>query len=408
MKWSALKQGLTDPKTNSCEKALFAFVALTFFCLPLGTAPSSIAAGLAAAVWLFSGIALKRRAIYLSSYWWPVFFMILLPWVGLLYSLDNTGISMDYARKSYYWLFGLTAAAISYRHFSVTRLIQAFMLGLGINVLAAIAQMAFHLQGKHNWHLGMGPDYSTLSAYLIVGIMMGLYFLRKQRGNGGKMALAGLIGLYFFHLVALQSRASHVAFVLLVPIMGYTFFETKKVLKTTAVCVLIPALMLISPVVRERVELSVNQLSHHLSADDASAWGKKYSVHQDRFYMWNGALHIIQEHPWIGVGTGGYMNAMKAQESDGNVPTMAHPHNNFLYMTVSYGLIGLGVFLWFLAVTLSNGWRYRHTAQGYMLFSVILVMMTTGLFNSQIIDVGTAFLISLTVGMKPSFENERY
>jgi hypothetical protein len=62
---------LRDPETTASEKALYAAVALTFFCLSLGTAPSTIAGALTAVIWLFAGIAQKRRRIYTTSCWWP-------------------------------------------------------------------------------------------------------------------------------------------------------------------------------------------------------------------------------------------------------------------------------------------------------------------------------------------------
>lgn len=399
-----IKNWLKDPQTTATEKALFTATALTYFCLPLGTAPSTIAGGLCAAIWLFSGIAFKKRYLYLNRYWWPVFGLIFLPWFGMLYTQDVMGLGVDYAEKTYYWLFGLAVAAIAFEHFASVRLVQAFMLGLGINVVAAIIQITFHLPDKYQQHRGLGPDYSTLSAYLIVGIMMSVFFLHRQQQTRHKIALTGVIGLYFFHLVILDSRASYIAFVLLVPFMGMTLFKTRKLIKTAAICLLVPALMSMSPVVRERITKSISELKHHIQADQGAAWGHAYSPEQDRFYMWNRALRIIRENPLLGVGTGGYQSALKAMDPDPAVPAIAHPHNNFLYMAVSFGVIGLIVFVWFLWATVASGWRSRHTAAGYMSLSVVGVLVTTGLFNSQILDVGTAFLLSLTVGLEPAFK----
>jgi O-antigen ligase len=394
---------LRDPETTASQKALYAAAALTFFCLSLGTAPSTIAGALAAGIWLFSGIALQRRRIYAATYWWPVFALFILYWMGMIYTHDTTGIGLEYAEKTYYWLFGLSVAAISFQRFNPTRLVQAFMLGLGINVFAAIAQIVFQLPDKNNQHRGLGPDYSTLSAYLIVGIMMAVFFLNRERRAKLRMALVGLIGLYFFHFVILQSRASYVAFVLLAPFIGYTFFKRKKLLKTAGVCVLIPCLMMLSPIVRDRMATTVDQFNHHFYATDDSAWGNKYFAHEERLYLWNGALRIIKQNPWVGVGTGGYQTALNKLDSDPNVPLMAHPHNDFLYMAASFGIVGVAVFSWFLVVGLSNGWRRRKTAEGYFVLCVFLVMVATGLFNTQMLDVGTAFLISLAIGLQASF-----
>lgn len=403
---SPLRGWIAHPDATAAEKALAVAVALNFFALPLGTATQTIASGLAAAIWLFSGLALKKRGLYKANYWWPVWALIVLPWVGMLYTQDTSGLGLDYAEKTYYWLFGLSVAAVAFNYFSSSRLIQAFMLGLGLNVLAALAQIVFQIENKNNWYLGLGSDYSAISAYLIVGIMMSIFFLSREHRLRMQTIYAVSAGMYFLHLVILQSRASYVAFVLLVPVMGFTLFRTHRLIKTVAVCLLIPGLMMLSPVVRQRVQLSVEQLNYHRTTEDQAAWGKSYSTQQDRFYMWNGAWTIIKAHPLIGVGTGGYKTVLKALDPDPAAPTISHPHNNLLYMAVSYGILGVSVFVWLLVVTLRNGWRHRHTAEGYMLLSVILVMVTSGLFNTQIIDVGTALLISLSVGLQASFYRE--
>jgi O-antigen ligase len=281
------------------------------------------------------------------------------------------------------------------------------MLGVGINVLAAIAQIVFQLPDRYNQHRGLGPDYSTLSAYLIASIMMGFFFLNREYRTKIRIALAALIGLYFFHFVILQSRASYVGFVLLVPFIGYTFFKSKKLLKTVGVCLLIPCLMMLSPIVRTRIAQTVDQLNYHLQADSETAWGNTYFAQEERFYLWNGALKMIKQHPLVGVGTGGYMTALRNIDSDPDVPSMAHPHNNFLHIAASFGAVGMAVFLWLLVVGISNGWRERNTPGGYFVLSVFLVMVTTGLFNTQILDVGTAFLISLAIGLQQSFFAEQ-
>jgi len=133
---------LRDPDTTASEKALYAAVALTFFCLSLGTAPSVIAGALTAGIWLFAGIA----------------------------------------------------------------------------------QIIFQLPDKTNQHRGFGPDSSTLSAYLIVGI-----------------------------------------------------------------------LMMLSPIVRDRLATIIKQFNHHLYADDDSARGNKYFADEERLYLWNGAVRIIRK-----------------------------------------------------------------------------------------------------------------
>ena len=82
MNTTRVRDWLKAPDTTAAEKALWVTALLTFFCMALGTAPPLIAGALAAGIWLFSGIAIKKRRIYRSSYWWPVLALILLIWIG--------------------------------------------------------------------------------------------------------------------------------------------------------------------------------------------------------------------------------------------------------------------------------------------------------------------------------------
>ena len=124
--------------------------------------------------------------------------------------------------------------------------------------------------------------------------------------------------------------------------------------------------------------------------------------------MWRGAYELIRDNPFFGVGTGGYSILLK-QLRDPKDPLIAHPHNDFLHMTVSYGLLGVFGFIWFYYEMLKNGWKNRQRAPGYFVLSTALIMLVTGLFNTQMLDAGTVFLLSLAAGVQqslPCFNNE--
>jgi O-antigen ligase len=160
--------------------------------------------------------------------------------------------------------------------------------------------------------------------------------------------------------------------------------------------------MFLSPVVRERVRLSIDQLEYHMHAERDAAWGKEYSNQQDRFFMWYGAIHIFLEKPLLGVGTGGYQAAMKERGKPGD-PDMAHPHNNLLHMAVSYGIVGIITYLWLFVETIKNAWKQKDEPVGFFVLSVALVIIVSGLFNTTVLDVGTLFLLAVAVGLQQTF-----
>ena len=386
----------------SAETLLFYIFVAGFFSMPLGTAPPTIMSIAAAAVWLFSGTAFRSRDIYLKASWCrPVWALIILPWIGLLYSVDTTGLGLDYAGKTHYWIYALAIAAVAGRANS-ERFIQAFLAGLAVNALVGLMQLIGLYPPTNGWYCGFGRGYSTLSAYLVLGMLISSFYFRTLTDRRFKWLALFLSGFYFFHLVILEGRTGYVTLVILLPLVIRNILARFNPVKIALVCILMVGLMFLSPIVRERADLSVAQLKYHLHADPEKAWGREYTPQQDRFYMWYGAVKIFLAHPIAGVGTGGFQAARQAIGKPDD-PLIVHPHNDFLYMAANYGLIGIAVFIWFFWTLLQNGWRERHTPVGYFVLSCALVVLVSGLLNAQILDAGMAFLLAFTTGLQQGF-----
>jgi O-antigen ligase len=393
---------LTDWFKNrnfSAQTLMFFLFMGSFFGMPLGTAPPTICGALAAALWLFSGLAFRSQDIYIKEKWCrPVFFWMLIPWVGLLYSPDPAGIGLDYAEKIHYWIYGFALAAIVCQ-VNPERFIQAFLIGLALNASVGLMQIIGLWPPKNGWYSGLGRGYSTLSAYLVLGMLMSTFYFRRMKDRAQRVLLLVLAGFYFFHLIILWGRTGYVTLAILSPVIVRNLFKKFNLIYITAGCVLLAGLTLLSPVVRERVALTIDQLQYHLTVDPEKAWGKEYTAHQDRFYMWRNAVNIFLERPLLGAGTGGYTVILENRDR----MRIAHPHNDFLYMAASYGILGITAFFWFFIEILKNVWPRRDSPLGYFVLSTALVILVSGLFNAQTLDAGMAFLLAVTAGLQQGF-----
>ncbi len=386
-------------KITSDEWLFFAFVAL-FFSMPLGTSPPTICAVLATLIWIFSGKITKIWDTSLKKTWfWPVLLLMILPWVGLLYTPDVGGLGIKFAKKTHYWVYCVAASSMVFGILSPQRLIQAFLAGLAVNALVGILQLIGLFPRMNEISFGLGLGYGTLSAYLILGMLMASYYFREAHQRGPRVLFGLLTLLYFFHLIILQGRVGYLTFLFLCPIIAYNLFKGASIYKISLVSLLLIGSMLLSPVVRERIALSIDQVKHHLQANPDSAWGKEYSVHQDRFYMWHGAVKMFLENPLLGVGTGGYQSVLYEMGKP-EWPTHAHPHNNILYMAVSFGLIGVFAILWFFWEMIKNAWRERDTPLGFFILSTALVIFFGGLVDTYIKDAGTLILLAVVTGLQ--------
>ncbi len=69
-----------------------------------------------------------------------------------------------------------------------------------------------------------------------------------------------------------------------------------------------------------------------------------------RLHMWYGSMHAIMQAPFFGHGLGSYHSLANAFFNDAIMCTVGcrHPHNQYLFYSVEFGVIGFGVFLWML------------------------------------------------------------
>lgn len=386
-------------KQVSVDTLLFWTFAAAFAGMPLGTFPPTLFGLLALAIWLFSAKAFQQAPFLIRQRWlWPVYLMMALPWIGLIYSPDRGGLGLEYAQKTYYWFYALALASISPVKIRARHLIAALLAGLAFNALFGALQFAGLYPLKSDVASGLGRGYSTLSAYLVTGMLITSFFFKKAGNWKSKSGLLLLMAAYFFHLIILSGRTGYLTFIVLSPLMVRNFFHRTRIWKIVLACLLLVSVMFLSPVVRERAALTVQSLKYHLSAGPDKAWGRQYSPHQDRFFMWYKAASLFYRHPLAGVGTGGFRTRVKESSPPGT-PQMSHPHNDILYMAVSYGIMGLAAFLWLFATLLRTAWTRRDTTAGCFVLSATLVILFSGLFNAQILDAGMAFFLAANVGL---------
>ena len=103
-----------------------------------------------------------------------------------------------------------------------------------------------------------------------------------------------------------------------------------------------------------------------------------------RFTFWKYSLKLIAEKPLLGHGTGSF--AKEYERVAQGEPLMAkNPHNEFLMIGVQLGLLGLSVYLGFLA---SQYYLSRKLPDNdkWLAQGLLLTLIVTSLFNTPIMD----------------------
>ena len=211
----------------SVDDLIFGSFICVFFVLPFGTSPPILFASIAVTIWLFSGKFITRRHHYIGKSWfWPVIVLILLPWIGLIWSPDTFGLGIKFAKKTHYWIYCMTIASLYHKEIPFKYIAYAFLAGLAINaIIGGIQFIGLLPPVKEEWYLGLSRGYSALSVFLIVGITIASFLFKGTKEIRPRIFLGSLMALFIFHLVILIGRTGYITLILLSPMIMINLFQ---------------------------------------------------------------------------------------------------------------------------------------------------------------------------------------
>lgn len=148
----------------------------------------------------------------------------------------------------------------------------------------------------------------------------------------------------------------------------------------------------------------------NLAVTEYRAWQPNYGGETSaglRLDFYYNTLQIVRQYPVFGVGTGGFAAAFAQQTRGTEVTKTTNPHNEYLFVAVQTGMIGLGLLL-YLFYTL---WRYapllntsfeQDAARG-----LVLAYLVNSAFNSPLHDHADGLLFAfMTAVLFAGFKQE--
>lgn len=376
-------------RNTKADDIIFAFVALTFFLLPSGTAPPIISISIALLIWILSGKFLKAGFVFKQTWFYPVIPMVILPWIGLLYS-QNLELGLDYALKTKYWLVVLLVATLSLDEKKVFVLIRFLWSGLFIGAFLAFLQVIGVMAPIREAFFGFGVVHTLACMYILIGILSLSFYFRKVNTWQGRLALFCLFIVFIFHLAVLRGRAGYLIFAFISPLIANNLMFKFSIKTKFFVSIILICSFLLSPVFCGVVKRTYKLLRQNKEA----ILSGEHVGYFPRFFIYKQSFKIIKDSPLIGIGTGSMPVYTKLKG-----PEFEHPHNNFLHMWISSGLLGLLSCWWLFwkmfAISNSN----RNPASGFFVLSSCIVLFLGGFFDTQILNTGTLLFLTLSYGL---------
>lgn len=120
-----------------------------------------------------------------------------------------------------------------------------------------------------------------------------------------------------------------------------------------------------------------------------------------RPFFWKAALHVIQQHPLVGVGTGDVQQALNQAYVETQSPLeqawYKRPHNQFLSITVAFGSVGLILFVALLIYPLLRYRKRLHVLYRVHFLVVVLSFLVEDTLETQAGETFFMFFTALFV-----------
>ena len=213
----------------------------------------------------------------------------------------------------------------------------------------------------------------------------------KTRILSGILAALALFNVLFM----VQGRIGYIVLALLLPYLFIRKFGAKGLaIGMLAVILLGSTAYFGSKEFHQRIDIAVSEFSHWhpgQASQQSSSIG-------ERMEYYTNTLKIIREHPFFGVGTGGFDQAYASRVA--NTPMLAthNPHNEFLLIASQLGLPGLMLLLSLFVIQWREAGRLPAREQ-YLAHGLVLAMMSGCLFNSFLLDHAEGLFFAFMTGV---------
>ena len=353
------------------------------------------------------GVALKNPAVSGA--------LILLVWMllSLLWSntsLQNTFIGIwKYRKLLYVPLMVMLFADAVWRD----RAIKAWLAAAVVLMLYSLIRLLPDPIG--DGQMGVHPalplstySYISLGFVLIPALTLGLGWMMSAK-NGTDKGLGATIALLTvaFVVLAQQGRTTYVTLTALLILFVLSQLKSKqKWLAMAAILIVVASVGLISTKVQNRVNEVIADSRIDQTTETISSSGL-------RIGFWRTTVDIVKHNPILGTGMGTWADEYrKYVVSTPNTPKISplggNPHQEYLLMASQLGLIGLALFLTWLArcifaiKELPN--NERIAAQ-----SLLIAFIVSCFFNSTLFDSATGHFYCIGLGILfAGYKNQQY
>lgn len=306
---------------------------------------------------------------------WADRFATLLSWKKLFYTLILLSIFQQAQWKQRFVYCYVTAMSIA-----AVIVIVVWLLGIQVRAQEVGIIMANH---------------SAQSLAFTGAALCAVFLLTQAQGLAKKIVLASVIALFIFDIFFVSvSRSGYLALPVAVVLLVVGLYGTKKlphILGLTLITVLLATLM--SSTVQQRIKLGLEESKNAHTATVLTSIGIRDVFREN-------TVELIQKKPWFGYGTSSFTSVYSAHVAskyqDWRADAATDPHNQYLFVWLENGLVGLVLFLIYIYSALKQG--LSQSSYGAVAAGLLAAFAATSLFSSHFKTFPEGHLLAFFVG----------
>lgn len=231
-----------------------------------------------------------------------------------------------------------------------------------------------------------------------------LLLAREARTFGARVALIGFAILCAHNVLSVVTART--GYVVLAALFAYFVLTSLRGWRSILLgCVLIAGLFsaaYFTGNLQERIQATASDL-----ADWKPGAADRTSVGQ-RVGYFRTTLQIVAEHPWRGVGTGGFAEAYAAKVQGTEAPATTNPHNDYVMIGAQIGIPGIVLLLCLYGAMWHTAPRLGSRLERDLARGLVLTMVISGMFNSVLMDHTEGLLFAwATALLYSSYRSDR-
>jgi O-antigen ligase len=238
-------------------------------------------------------------------------------------------------------------------------------------------------------------NHSSQSLAFVVASLCCIFLLKESLSLQKKRLLVAMLAIFLFNIFFISpSRTGYLALPVAVIFAFVNLYGYKKIPHILGmVAVVLLLLILTSSTVQQRIKLGWEEKTNYQTSENVTSIGVRVVFAQNTW-------ELIQQKPLLGYGTSSFKSvysphvAAKYQDWRGEPTT--DPHNQYLFVWLENGLVGLLIFLAYIYTAIKQGATQQ--PYGAIAASVLVAIAVASLFNSNFKTFPEGHLLAFFVG----------